>query len=67
MKKIYALYKGDNLLIMGTIDEIAKSQNVKKETILFYGTNTYLKRHENSRSGNYKVLVRLDDDNENTK
>lgn len=59
-KKEYALYKGDELLIIGTIKEIAKNQGVKERTILFYKMPTYLKRREKSKKGNYKVLVKLD-------
>lgn len=60
-KKEYALYKGEKLLIIGTIGKIAKNQNVKRRTILFYQTPTYLKRRSKSHIGNYKVLVKLDD------
>lgn len=59
-RKEYALYKGEELIIIGTIEEIAKAQGVKRKTILFYQTPAYLKRHENSHIGNYKVLVKLD-------
>lgn len=61
-RKEYALYKGEELLIIGTIQEIAKNQNVKEKTILFYQSPAYLKRREKSRIGNYKVLVRLEDE-----
>lgn len=44
IKKEYALYKGDKFLDLGTAEELAKKFNVKKETIKFYCTNTYLKR-----------------------
>lgn len=44
--KEYALYKGDKLLIIGTIDEIAKNQNVQKKTIYFYHSKAYLKRRK---------------------
>lgn len=50
--------------MIGTIDEIAKAQGVKRKIILFYQTPAYLKRHEKSHLGNYKVLVRLDSDEE---
>ncbi len=40
----YALYKADELLIIGTVDELAEFQKVKRETILFYATPTYQKR-----------------------
>lgn len=61
-KKEYALYKGEELLIIGTIQEIAKNQNVKEKTILFYQTPAYLKRREKSHKGNYKVLVKLEEE-----
>lgn len=57
--KEYALYKGDKLLIIGTIDEIAKNQNVKKKTIYFYHSPAYLRRHKKLHIGNYKVLIKL--------
>ncbi len=59
--KEYALYKGDKLLIIGTIDEIAKNQNVQKKTIYFYHSKTYLKRRKKSHIGNYKILISLED------
>ncbi|EAC4155361.1 hypothetical protein ACEXFN_001043 [Listeria monocytogenes] len=40
----YALYKADELLIIGTVDELAEFQKVKRETILFYATPSYRKR-----------------------
>lgn len=58
--KEYALYKGEKLLIIGTIKEIAKNQNVMEKTILYYQTPAHLKRNEKSHIGNYKVLVCLD-------
>lgn len=63
-KKIYALYKGEELLMIGTADEIAKYQNVKKKTILFYQSPAYLKRHEKSHIGNYRVVVKLEEDDD---
>lgn len=47
--KIYALYKNDELLVIGTTKEIAKFRNVKVETIRFYRTPTYKKRCRNSK------------------
>lgn len=58
-RKEYALYKGENLLIIGTVDEIAKSQNIKRRTVWFYQSPAYLRRCEKSHTGNYKVLVNL--------
>lgn len=55
--KIYALYKGEELLAEGTIIQIAYKMNVKIRTIQFYKTPTYKKRCKNSF--NRKELVEL--------
>ena len=33
-RKIYALYKGDNFLDVGTLDELATRKKLKKNTLL---------------------------------
>lgn len=53
--KIYALYKEEELLSMGTIKELAKEFNVKEKTIYFYSMPTYLKRR--SKSKNSRIVV----------
>lgn len=40
----YALYKGEELLKIGTLDELAEFRKVKRETIFFYATPSYRKR-----------------------
>ncbi|MBC1815583.1 hypothetical protein [Listeria seeligeri] len=40
----YAMYKGDNLLLIGTLTELADFKNVTRDTILFYMSNSYKKR-----------------------
>ena len=54
---IYALYKGDEFIDMGTKDYLAKLLNVKVRTILFYSTPTYLKRN----NGNGWVVIKVED------
>lgn len=46
MRKVkeYALYKGEELLGMGTIRELAERFNVKTTTLYYYRTPTYLNR-----------------------
>ena len=57
MKKIYALYKGDEQLAEGTLDELTKKFNVKKKTLLFYQSPVHsIKRNK----GNRRVLVRVE-------
>lgn len=60
----YALYKGEDLLAIGTIPEIAKEMGVKKETMTYYKTQAYRNRlkRRNAENGNVRILVPLDDD-----
>jgi len=60
MKQVYALYKGDDLLTIGTITEIALNQNVKPNTVKFYGTKVYKDRikKRSNKGYNAKILVR---------
>ena len=55
--KIYALYKGEQLLATGTLLQIAYKMGVKLRTIAFYKTPTYKKRREKSK--NFRELVEL--------
>lgn len=60
--RIYALYKGEQILSIGTIYEIAKDLGVEVRTIKYYATKAYkrkLSRRKNSR--NARELVKLDD------
>ena len=48
--KEYALYKGDELLAMGTKREIAEQLGVSASTVGYYGTTVYARRaSENGR------------------
>lgn len=60
MAKEFALYKGEEFITVGTIEEIAKTEGVKKETIKFYGTRSYRDRLENRKTKQAKVLIPLD-------
>lgn len=55
--KEYALYKGEEILAIGTIKEIAEKMGVKKRTIKFYLTPTYRKRIKGSEKR--RELIRL--------
>lgn len=59
---IYALYKGENFIDMGNINELSKRLNIKKTTLYFYMTPAHKKRGDihNHYSG-YKVLVKVND------
>lgn len=56
--KEYALYKGEECLAIGTIEEIAKKMGVKKRTIYFYSMPTYKKRVKAGK--NRRELITLD-------
>lgn len=53
--KEYALYKGDELLAMGTKCEIAEQLGVSASTIGYYGTPVYARR----TSDNERRLIEL--------
>ena len=55
--KQYALYKGEELLAIGNISQIANKMGVKYRTIAFYKTPTYLKRRVKGK--NYRELVKI--------
>lgn len=54
-KGIYALYKGDDILIVGTKEELAKYLGVSVRTIEFYRTPSSRKRDK----GNALVVIRV--------
>lgn len=44
MKKEYAIYKGENQIFVGTIEECMKYFNVKRETVWFWSSPANIKR-----------------------
>ena len=63
MKRVeYALYKGDELLSMGKIDEIAKEMGVNEKTIRYYQTPQYKKRGLGEKSQKRRVLIKIEGD-----
>lgn len=58
-KMLYALYKGDEFLDIGTKYELAEMLGVKPETITFYASPTYQKR---TKDGYVAERIGYDDD-----
>lgn len=59
----YALYKGEELITIGTIYQIAKETGVEYKTIQYLGTGAYKRKLEKRKnSKNARILVRLDND-----
>ena len=52
----YALYKGDELIIIGTIKEIADYLGIKEDSVRFYNTPSYKKR---TSERNSRRLIKL--------
>lgn len=62
MAKEYAVYKGEELLVMGTINQCASFLKVQPRTIKFYTTPAYHRRVEKRKNPkNYMAVVALDD------
>jgi hypothetical protein len=57
MRCTYALYKGDRLLGVGTLQELAERRGVKPETIYYYSMPAYQRRGK--ANGNRLVAVRV--------
>ena len=58
--KIYALYKGDEFIDLGTKKYLAEKLGVDERSIGFYMTPAYQRRHD------YKgwVVIRIEEENE---
>lgn len=61
-KEEYAFYKGDSLLKIGTVQEIADYMGVKTSSIFYYGTPTYQKRVKGGKGRSLIKLSDLEDD-----
>ena len=62
--KEYALYKGDEILSIGTIQEIAKEQNVQERTVKFYKTRSYEKRIQKRKNISSRILIEIESEEE---
>lgn len=62
MSNIYAIYRGDDFVTVGTSKEIMKELNISRKTLWFYTTPAYKKRCENSKK---KIIaIKLEDKEE---
>lgn len=57
--RIWALYKGEEMLSVGTVKEIARDTGKKPNTLLFMTTPAYKKRAENCTFG-YLEMVEVE-------
>lgn len=57
MTKTFAVYKGEELLTIGTLKECAEVLKVKEDTVKFYKSRTY----QNKGSGkNRRIAIELE-------
>ena len=55
----YALYKGDEFIMIGTRRQLAERLGVSEDSVQYYMTPTYKKRR---KTDNCIVVFRLDDE-----
>ena len=58
--KYYALYKGDELLAMGTAKEIAKELGITEKVVRYYSSPAYIRR----TSEKARRLIKIGDEND---
>lgn len=58
--KEYALYKGMQMVSIGTVKEIAKDRGVKPETIRFYQSTAYQRRAKSEVNNRLQLVEVVD-------
>ncbi|WMM24083.1 hypothetical protein RBU61_14280 [Tissierella sp. MB52-C2] len=61
--KEFALYKGEDILSIGTISDIANQLEVRKDTIAYYKTQAYRRKlDKRKKSNNPMILIEIEED-----
>ena len=60
MSKVYALYKGEQFICDGTVEEIAKYTGKTIRTVRFYRYECYKKRVK--ENNNRLIMIELEDE-----
>jgi hypothetical protein len=59
----YVVYKGEEIVCVGSLKECAEQMGVKKETVKFYTTPTYRRRiAKRKRARNYITVIKLEEE-----
>lgn len=59
-ENIYALYKGEENIMDGTLDEIARARHIKRDTVRYMLTAAYRRRaNEPSKDGKRRCRLEL--------
>lgn len=56
-RKIYAVYRGDEYLFDGTLDEIAQRMHWKRETARWYTYPVAKRRADRARKNRYNRMI----------
>ena len=59
---VFALYKGDTFVDVGTYAELAARTGIKKDSLRFYATAVHKKRLKNPEKG--LIVVRLEEEDD---
>lgn len=57
-KNIYAVYKGDEFLDLGTVEELVERFKVRKETVWFWNSPSNKRRAKKKR----KIAIKIEED-----
>lgn len=59
-KQEYAVYKGDNFIFLGTLDEICERFNVKRSTAHYWGTpRNKRKALQHKQYSGHKIMIKV--------
>ncbi|MEK5390190.1 hypothetical protein NSQ59_07370 [Margalitia sp. FSL K6-0131] len=61
-KGVYAVYKGDTFICLGTMKECADYLGVREDTVKFYRSNAYKRRGSKHKEPNHLIVIRIEDD-----
>lgn len=61
----YALYKGDEFVTLGSLQEVANYQGVKPTTISYLASKAYLKKLEKRKNSDSALIaIRIEEDDD---
>lgn len=58
----YAMYKGEELLSVGTSNEICKEMGISIKTFQYYRSKAYKERIKSRKNKAYRIVIKIDDE-----
>ena len=56
----YAMYKGENILSIGTTKEICEEMGISIKTFQYYRTKAYKERLKNRKVKNARIIIKIE-------